>query len=174
MPNATNASLPRREERKFEGIRVTRRLSANIDDVVAGFRARMGRLPISAVTDLAKQAGSVDAFEAALKKLIPESGFAIFHEIDHGAWLQKYGLGLKNLRWIFGNPLIAVTMLRHDATAGLFVPIEMLFTENPDGGCTITYVVPSSLIAIGDNPSLLAAATRLDHKLEALISSVAG
>jgi uncharacterized protein (DUF302 family) len=172
MPDATTP--PDRQERTFTGVRVTRRLSAGFDEVVASFRARMGRFTIAAVTDLAKKTQSVDEFESELKKLIPESGFAIFHEIDHGAWLRRYGLGLKNLRWIFGNPLIAVTMLRHDATAGLFVPIEMLFTENPDGGgCTISYVVPSSLIAIGDNPSLLAAATRLDEKLEALISSVA-
>jgi hypothetical protein len=42
------------------------------------------------------------------------------------------------------------------------------------GGCAITYVVPSSLIAIDDNASLLAAAKRLDDKLEALMVSALG
>jgi hypothetical protein len=51
----------------------------------------------------------------------------------------------------------------------------MLFTESPDGeGCAITYVIPSSLIAIDDNPPLLAAARRLDDKLEALMASALG
>jgi hypothetical protein len=53
--------------------------------------------------------------------------------------------------------------------------MELLFTENPNGeGSAITYVVPSSLIAIDDNPSLLAAAKRLDEKLEALMVSALG
>ncbi len=63
---------------------------------------------------------------------------------------------------------------RHDPTAGLFVPIELLFNESPDGGCAVTYVVPSSLIAIDDNAPLLAAAKRLDDKLEALMVSALG
>ena len=33
------------------------------------------------------------------------------------------------MRWIFGNPLIAITMIRHDLTAGLFAPVEILVTE---------------------------------------------
>jgi hypothetical protein len=65
-------------------------------------------------------------------------------------------------------------MIRHDPTAGLFVPIELLFNESPDGGCVVTYIVPSSLIAIGDNAPLLAAAKRLDDKLEALMVSALG
>jgi hypothetical protein len=69
---------------------------------------------------------------------------------------------------------LAVTMIRHDPSAGLFVPIELLFNETPDGGCAVTYVVPSSLIAIDDNASLLAAAKRLDDKLEALMVSALG
>jgi len=134
----------------------------------------MGQLTFAEVIAMAQNARSVDDFESEAGKFIPESGFVIFDEIDHGAWLQKYGLGPKSLRWLFGNPIIAVTMIRHDPTAGLFVPIELLLNEGPDGGCKLTYVVPSSLIAIDDNPPLLAAAKRLDDKLEALMVSVLG
>jgi hypothetical protein len=73
---------------------------------------------------------------------------------------------------IFGNPLIALTMLRHDYTAGLFVPPELLLAESEDGpGCNITYVLPSSLIAVEENPQLLAAALALDAKIEAFVTS---
>jgi uncharacterized protein (DUF302 family) len=175
MPEMTKSTETRREDRTFAGVRVVRKVSANMDHVVAKLRARMGRLTFSAVIDMAQKSRSVDEFESEARKFIPESGFVIFDEIDHGAWLQRYGLGLKSLRWLFGNPIIAVTMIRHDATAGLFVPIELLFTENVGGrGCVVTYVVPSSLIAIDDNPPLLTAAKRLDDKLEALVVSALG
>ena len=66
------------------------------------------------------------------------------------------------VRWIFGNPLIAITMIRHDLTAGLFAPVEILVTEAEDGrGTTITYVRPSSLMVIGNNPPLMQAAAEL-------------
>ncbi len=172
---ADNHMETRREDRTFAGVRVVRKNSGNMDAVVAKLRARMGRLTIATVIDMAQKARSVEEFESEAQKSIPESGFVIFDEIDHGAWLQRYGLGLKSLRWVFGNPIIAVTMIREDATAGLFVPIELLFTENPNGeGCAITYVVPSSLIAIDNNIALLAAAKRLDDKLEALMVSALG
>jgi len=143
-----------------------------MDTVVASLRARVGRMSFATVIKMSRSAASVENFEFSFRNLIPKSGFVLFDEIDHGAWLQRYGLGLKSLRWILGNPIIAQTMLRHDATAGLFVPIDLLFTELPDGeGCAITYVLPSSLIAIDNNAPLAAAAERLDRKLEALFVS---
>jgi uncharacterized protein (DUF302 family) len=174
-PEADDHLATRREERTFAGVRVVRKISENMDAAVATLRAHMGRLTFCTVIDMARKAKSVEEFESEAKKFIPESGFVIFDEIDHGAWLQRYDLRPRSLRWVFGNPIIAVTMIREDATAGLFVPIELLFTENPDGeGCAITYVVPSSLIAIDNNIALLAAAKRLDDKLEALMVSAFG
>jgi len=42
-----------------------------------------------------------------------------------------------------------------DLSAGLFAPVEILVTEAEDGqGTTITYVRPSSLMVIGNNPPL--------------------
>jgi hypothetical protein len=62
-------------------------------------------------------------------------------------------------------------MLRHDITAGLFAPVEVLVAENGSGpGATITYVLPSSLIVIEENPPLLEAAKALDEKLNALVA----
>jgi hypothetical protein len=63
-------------------------------------------------------------------------------------------------------------MLRHDYTAGLFVPPDLLLAVSGDGaGCNITYVLPSSLIAVEENPQLRAAALALDAKIEALVVS---
>ena len=66
-------------------------------------------------------------------------------------------------------------MIRHDVTAGLFAPVEMLITEDADhSGTTVVYVRPSSLMVIEDNPPLLAAAIALDAKCEALMARALG
>src|SRR5258708_29853974 len=135
-PNSGGQSVSATTRVRFGGLRVVRDVSTQMGDVVAAFRARMGQMTFAQVIAMAQNARSVDDFESAARKFIPESGFVIFDEIDHGAWLQRYGFGPKSLRWLFGNPIIAVTMIRHDPTAGLFVPIELLLNENPNGGCT--------------------------------------
>jgi uncharacterized protein (DUF302 family) len=73
---------------------------------------------------------------------------------------------------IIGNPTIAITMLRHDLTAGLFVPVELILVEEHDGRCSLTYVRPSSLMVVETNDALLAAARQLDAKLQALATKV--
>jgi hypothetical protein len=49
MSGTTNCTGGRCEDRMFTGVRVVRNLSANMDDVVAKFRERMGQLTIAAV-----------------------------------------------------------------------------------------------------------------------------
>ena len=75
---------------------------------------------------------------------------------------------------ILGNPLIAITMLKHDMTAGLAVPVELLVLERKEGGVDLVYQLPSALIAgLNRDPSLLAAVEELDRKLEKLVGDVA-
>jgi hypothetical protein len=105
-----------------------------------------------------------------LQRLDDVSSERVFSEIDHGGWISKFGIKRRSLRWILGNPLIAITMIRHDITAGLFAPVELLLSEANDGsGCILTYVKPSSLIVIRENAELKVAARALDKKFEALI-----
>ncbi len=95
----------------------------------------------------------------------------LFALIDHGGWIGKAGIDRKAMRVILGNPLIAITMLRHDVTAGLFAPVEMLLTDEGTGS-SLTYVKPSSLMVTEPNPELLRAAEQLDAKLAALARKV--
>jgi uncharacterized protein (DUF302 family) len=95
----------------------------------------------------------------------------LFGVFDHGQWIAKTGIDRKVLRVIIGNPLIAITMIRHDVTAGLFAPVELLLIEE-DTGSSLIYVQPSSLMVTEPNPSLLAAARELDAKLGALAAAV--
>ena len=96
-------------------------------------------------------------------------------EFDHGAWVPLFdvGNGLKSKRIILGNPLIAITMLKHDLTAGLAVPVELLVLEKKAGGVDLIYQLPSALIAgLNRDESLVSAVAELDRKLEALVKDV--
>ena len=61
----------------------------------------------------------------------------LFAEFDHGAWLSKFGLERRSVRWIFGNPLIAITMIQYDVTAGLFAPVELITEDADHAGTTV-------------------------------------
>jgi hypothetical protein len=80
-------------------------------------------------------------------------------------------------RIILGNPLIAITMLKHDLTAGLAVPVELLVLEKSDaegGGVDLIYHLPSALIAgLNRDPALVKAAEVLDAKLSEFVDCVA-
>ena len=161
-----------REVVNFNGKRVRHYSKLGFDQVLARLRSQVRETTVENIVQLSTMAGTVEEFEKQVQQYVGESGFMLFAQMDHGRWVEKFGVKRKLIRWIFGNPLIAITMIRHDYTAGLFVPIELLLAESDDGAsCNVTYVVPSSLIVIDANPQLLSAAQVLDAKAEALISS---
>lgn len=156
----------------FQGIRVRHASTKAFDDVVAALFDDIGHEPVP-VNDISTRFESWDTFEREVQSHVGPSGFILFGTFDHGAWITKAGIDRKLLRVILGNPLIAITMIRHDVTAGLFAPVELLITDEP-GGSAVTYVVPSSLMVTEPNAPLLAAALELDAKLEALVAKVTG
>jgi uncharacterized protein (DUF302 family) len=160
------------EHRPFNGVRTEVVTPVSFDAVLARLRGLMGSASLAEIVALAEKPTPEAEFARIVQERFEgESGFMLFAEVDHGGWLSKYGIDRRTVRWILGNPLIAVTMIRHDITAGLFAPVEILVTEAEDHqGATVAYVRPSSLMVIEDNPPLLAAATLLDAKLDALIA----
>jgi uncharacterized protein (DUF302 family) len=115
---------------------------------LSNLRSRVGETTVDNIVALGAEPGSRAAFEEKVQKYVGESGFMLLAQIDHGRWIAKYGINRRLVRWIFGNPVVAITMMRHDQTAGLFVPPELRLAEDDDGaGCSVTYVRPSSLIA---------------------------
>jgi uncharacterized protein (DUF302 family) len=139
---------------------------------LSNLRAQVGETTVDNIVALSTEPGSREAFEKKVQKYVGTSSFMLFAQMDHGGWIRKFGLNRRIIRWILGNPLIAITMMGHDPTVGLFAPVELLLTEHDDGrGCSVTYVRPSSLIAVRENAELLKAAESLDKKMEALIAS---
>src|ERR1700741_3480239 len=166
------AGKPIISTKPFQGIRIEVDTLVSFDEVLSRLRRLMGDARMPEFAALAKVAMTEAEFAQKVEeRFIGESGFTLFHEIDHGGWLPRFGINRRVVRWILGNPLIAITLIRHDITAGLFAPVEVLVTEEGHGpGTTITYVRPSSLISIEVNPPLQAAAKALDEKLETLIA----
>jgi uncharacterized protein (DUF302 family) len=172
QPEMNEAAQRRREVVPFAGRRILYHSRLNFDQVMSNLRAHVGETTVANIVELSASPGSVEAFEKKVQQYVGDSGFMLFAEMDHGRWIEKFGIKRRLVRWIFGNPLIAITMIRRDYSASLFVPVELLVAESDDAtGCSVTYVLPSSLIAVGGDPELLSAAQALDAKVEALVAA---
>ena len=160
---------------RFTGVRVQVTTTLRFEDVLTRLRHDVGSATNPELMAVAKQSRTPEEFARQVNERVGPSGFVLFFEIDHGSWIGKFGIQRKALRWILGNPLIAITMIHHDIQAGLFVPVELYVVEQDgNAGTIVSYVTPSSLIATSDNRELRAAAEALDHKLEALVLKVTG
>ena len=157
-------------EIRFEGVRVRYDSTKTFDQLVAALLGDIGENPVS--LDVLAAADNWESYQQQVEPHVGPSGFMLFKLIDHGAWIEKAGIDRRALRVILGNPLIAITLLRHDVSAGLFAPVEVLLVDEGDDGSSLTYVKPSTLMVVEDNPKLLSAATELDTKLAALAAKV--
>lgn len=159
--------------RSVEVTRVRFDSTRSFDAVKSSLLSFMGTARLEEVSKATQGARSPEDLERGLKPFIGESGFMLFFEVDHSKWLPLYGITQKATRLIFGNQLVAITMIRHDIEASFFVPVELLLFENGDGSAII-YDLPSSLMQAKANPELLTAAQALDAKIEALVSRATG
>jgi uncharacterized protein (DUF302 family) len=157
-------------ETRFDGVRVRYDSAKSYDDLLAALLADIGENPVP-INEFATANDDWPSYQDEVETHVGPSGFMLFNLIDHGAWISKAGIDRKVMRVVLGNPLIAITMLRHDVTAGLFAPVELLLVDEGDGS-SLTYVKPSSLMVVEDNPELLSAAEELDAKLAALAIKV--
>ena len=158
---------------RFKGVRVRYDSPKSYDEVLAALLADIGQEPVR-INEIATSTDGWQAYQERVESHVGPSGFMLFGVVDHGAWITKAGIDRKAMRVILGNPLIAITMLRHDVTAGLFAPVEMLLVDEDQGRSSLTYVKPSSLMVVESNPELLSAAKGLDAKLAALAAKVTG
>ena len=165
MKDSTPREIP------FTGVRLRFDSNKSFDEVLSSLLADVGDKPLL-INEVAHTSESWDEYKKEIESHVGPSGFSLFATIDHGAWIKKVGIQRKALRLIIGNPTIAITMLRHDLTAGVFAPVELILVEEDDDQCSLTCVRPSSLMVVEKNEPLLDAAKKLDSKLEALAQKV--
>jgi uncharacterized protein (DUF302 family) len=107
--------------------------------------------------------------EERLKAAAGEEGLMLFNVQEHGKLLNVVGSPRKAKQYVLGNPLIAVTMTRHDIRAALYAPLRLLVYEDADGSTRIEFDQPSSLFGQFDNPDVTTVARSLDTKLANLV-----
>ena len=145
------------------------------DEVVAAFEKAVPLIEGDALREIVGAPATTNGFESRVRTLEGPSGFMRFLDIDHGAWLSLIGSPTRCKLYIFGNPLVAHTMLQHDLGVGLNVPVRAMICEDQKTGKTrFAYDLPSSLMARLGNQKVNAAAKHLDEKLAALAKTVMG
>jgi uncharacterized protein (DUF302 family) len=159
------------QEIPFQGVRIKFDSNKCFGEVVRALLMDVGEKPLM-IDDLPAKFESWESYKAEVESHAGPSGFILFAVMNHGAWIKKVHIQKKVLRLIIGNPVLAITMLRHDLTAGLFAPVELIVIEEGPDRSSLTYVRPSSLMVIETNEPLLAAAKELDAKLQALAAKV--
>jgi uncharacterized protein (DUF302 family) len=161
----------------FEAKRVQYETTRSFDEVLQNIQKLVGTSTDhqEVFQGFSESVHTREEYEKVVQSQLGASDFMLFFNIDHGEWLKVFGMQRKLVRMIFGNPLIAITMMRHDLTAGLFAPVEMLLMEQESGdGSTVLYDLPSSLMRVEQNPAMREAASVLDQKVQALVSRATG
>ncbi|GAB0137976.1 hypothetical protein EsDP_00006226 [Epichloe bromicola] len=118
---------------------------------------------------------SAEGIARVIQETGTKSGFVLFAEFDHGRWIRHFppfstkstttlgglgptavhehdsepgrGGGLGAHRFIFGNPLFAIDMIRESVEATLHVPLDCGFVEQPDGSTRIVMLLVEGLVA---------------------------
>ena len=97
--------------------------------------------------------------------------FTLFQKLDHGGLLTALaGRPSRAMTYVFGNALIAVEMTRHDARAGLYVPLRLFVQEIGAQRVGVTYDLPSAAMAQFESPAIDEVARALDGKVERLLA----
>src|SRR5258707_15415183 len=88
---------------EFTGVRVQVETPVSLDEVIARLRGLMGQAALPEVVALAQKVNSEEEFVSEVStRFVGESGFTLFSEIDHGTWIERFGIQRRVLRWIIG------------------------------------------------------------------------
>jgi uncharacterized protein (DUF302 family) len=110
-----------------------------------------------------------DKVRERIEKAAGEEGLMLFTIREHGRLLSLSGAMRRARQYVIGNPLIAVTMTRHDIRAGLYAPLRILVYEAEDRSTRVEYDMPSSLFGQFNDPEVTVIAQSLDKKLANMI-----
>jgi uncharacterized protein (DUF302 family) len=125
-------------------------------------------------TDILNAAETVEEWEREVGRCFGPSGFVRFFSVDHGRWMGFYGHQVKAKKYVYGNPLIAETMMRYDTRFGQQAPNQILVYEDADGHARVSYDLPSSIFNFIGNEELTRTAYGLDAKVAAFVRNVTG
>jgi uncharacterized protein (DUF302 family) len=160
--------------RKIEVERFSLISSKPFDQVVADLYASIGHPDMAEFGRSTNEASSFAELKRAVEKGLSEAGLMLFMQLDHGAVVRKEtGRDTPRIiRFIMGNPLIMMEMVKHVPDAGAYAPVTVLVDERPDG-VHLSYDRMVSFLASYGNPDALRVAEYLDNKVETLLREAA-
>jgi uncharacterized protein (DUF302 family) len=153
-------------EQQIEVRHISLEVKADFENFTKIIEKCLGRFEYSLYAELDTDPQAV---ERLLKQAAGEEGLMLFNIQDHGKLLKIFGTPRKAKQYVLGNPLIAITMTRHDIRAAGYAPLRMLVYEAEDKSTRVEYDQPSSLFGQFDNAEVTAVARSLDSKLANLI-----
>jgi uncharacterized protein (DUF302 family) len=153
-------------ERKIEVRHVTVEVETDFENFTHNFERALGRFDPAMIQDLATAPAEA---QKRLEKMAGEEGLMLFNIQDHGTLLNILGSPKKAKQYVLGNPLIAMTMTRHDIRAALYAPLRVLVYEAEDHSTRVEFDQPSSLFGQFEHPEVTSVGLSLDKKLANLI-----
>lgn len=152
--------------------RLTSHTTTPFATVIQRFRTLVPQVDLKLLRSQTSAEGVREVIESTLERSDAQPGgyqkqFVLFYELNHSHWIRYFSESTKDLlvenplhqgrglvRFIFGNPLIAVDILREDIEAGLHLPVECMFVETGEkdiGGTQMVVMMPGGLIARNRN-----------------------
>lgn len=143
-------------------VRVTIDAGVSFERFVKSFQKGLGRFDQAAIAALMGQPREA---AAAIQGMEGDQGLMIFFTLDHGSALRMVGQNKKAIRFILGNPLVAIQMTKYDIRAGQYVPLTLIAYEDEENRVRIEYDQPSSLLDVCESTEVDRTARELDKKL---------
>jgi hypothetical protein len=159
----------------FIGVQCRQESTLTFDRVLEKLRTALGTAPVSMrmLASLQQESRDLSHFEDQIMALISPCGLLLFEIFALTDSVLPAGHGQKATRLSVGHPSIILSMYTHDPSSFLHVSLNLLLVENVDRRtCTLTYVVPSTLLILECDTALMATAKDLDRKLSSLVHTV--
>jgi uncharacterized protein (DUF302 family) len=113
-----------------------------------------------------------DELQAELQKAAGKYGLMIHYTGSFTNWLALKGVQKRGTEYFTGNILTAVEMTSQNMGAGLYAPLRIMVYENSQGGTTIEYDKPSSLLSQYHSAAIDIQGRSLDERLAKLCNAV--
>ena len=142
--------------------------SKTYEETVAAFEAHAGRVDAAIQQYLIQSHATAEQAAEAIAPMLGPSGLMIVAEVNPGALLSLFGKPKKARTYLLANPVIANGLFEVTAAVALHVPLRVAVYEDEQGGATLAYDKPSSLLSRFPGAKIAEAARMMDKKPEEL------
>jgi uncharacterized protein (DUF302 family) len=153
----------------FEGERIEWVVNQPFARTLAKLRSTLSRPKLLKML-IFKRVGGKSKLKVYLNSVAGESGLMILGTVPHGRLYRLLEDGPPRAQmFLIGNPLIALTMMRVHAEAGVYAPLRVMFSSDGPSKTLITYDQPSKMFGQWQESVFQQTGQILDQKMQTLI-----